>query len=310
MTVDARACEACGARLLTGLAPWHFRCGGCGLEVSRLLPAIGDSATAGRIDERAREVALAGIRGRNFDALVGWIRDALPARPSGSGEPRLLDVGCAHGWFAEKARAAGFDALGIEPDAAIASRAAARGVRVRRGYFPDALEPGETFDAIVFNDVLEHVPNVVDALRACRARLAPGGLVVVNAPDRRGPFYRLAGWLARLGATGPFERLWQKDMPSPHLYYFDEASMSRAAVAAGLSLRAARRLPALAAKGLYARIRFDRSVALPKALVLYAGSLALLPLLRLLPSDIGVWFLVPGRSSNQMQETVDRQATG
>jgi SAM-dependent methyltransferase len=303
-------CEACDAPLRAGLAPWHRRCPSCGLESSTLTPAIGEGGAAARIDEDARETALQPIRDHNFDLLLRWLLGVLPAAAGAAPPRRLLDVGCAHGWFAAKAAAAGFDVLGIEPDAAIAARAEARGVRVRAGYFPDALEAGESFDAIVFNDVLEHVPGVVDAMRACRDRLGDGGLLVVNAPDRRGPFYRMAALLWRAGVRGPFERMWQKDMPSPHLYYFDDASMAQAAAAAGLRVRATRRLPALALRGLYARIRFDRSLSAPAALLLYAGSLALLPVLRLLPSDISVWFLEPGRSNSHTPSTVDRQATG
>lgn len=284
------ACEACGASLRHGLAPWHRACPGCGLESSTLVPAIGSDALAGKLDEAQRERALQPIRDRNFERLLGWLQDALRIGERGGARPRLLDVGCAHGWFAAKASAE-FDALGIEPDPAIAQLAIERGVQVRVGYFPDALAPGETFDVIVFNDVLEHIPRVVEAMRACRARLAEGGLLVVNAPDRRGVFYRLSKLLWRLGQRGPFERMWQMGMPSPHLYYFDDASMAQAAGVAGLQVRNTRRLPAIAVKGLYSRIRFDRSVPAARARVLYLGSLALVPLLRILPSDISVWFL-------------------
>lgn len=303
-------CEACGAPLRAGLAPWHRACTGCGLESSSLAPAIGDIGTATRIDEGAREQALHAIRDRNFDELVEWIRGALVADATSARKPRLLDVGSAHGWFVAKASSAGFDALGIEPDEAIAHGAAARGIDVRTGYFPDALAPGEIFDVIVFNDVLEHIPRVVDAMRACRDRLASGGLLVVNAPDRRGTFYRLAALLCRMGMRGPFDRMWQEGMPSPHLYYFDDHSMARAAAAAGLRPRATRRLRSLAVKGLYARIRFDRSVSAPRALVLYLGALALVPVLRLLPSDISVWFLEADRNTSQVQSTLDRHAAG
>lgn len=303
-------CEACGAPLRAGLAPWHRACTGCGLESSSLAPAIGDFGTAKRIDEAAREHALHAIRDRNFDVLLDWIRERRIARGADGDEARLLDVGCAHGWFAAKAAAAGFDALGIEPDAAIARQAAARGVAVRTGYFPAVLAPGEAFDVIVFNDVLEHIPHVVDAMRACRERLAAGGLLVVNAPDRRGTFYRLAALLRRLGVHGPFGRMWQEGMPSPHLYYFDDRSMARAAAAAGLRPIATRRLRSLAVKGLYARIRFDRTLSAPRALVLYFGALLLVPVLRVLPSDISVWFLEADRNTSHAPSTVDRHAAG
>jgi SAM-dependent methyltransferase len=204
----------------------------------------------------------------------------------------LLDVGCAHGWFVAKA-GRDFEAVGIEPDPFVAERTRRRGIPVRAGFFPQAVAPGETFDVIVFNDVLEHIPGTRTVLDQCRAHLARDGLVVVNAPNRRGTFYRASRWLHRLGWRGPFARMWQAGLPSPHLYYFDDASMARIAAAAGFRVERARRLPSVAARGLYSRIRAVRDVSLAQALVVAAGTLLVLPLLRVLPPDIGVWFLVP-----------------
>lgn len=90
-----------------------------------------------------------------------------------------------------------------------------RGLPVRPGYFPDALTPDESFDAIVFNDVIEHIPDIASALDACNARLSENGLLVLNLPNSRGFFYRLSKIFARLGWRNPFNRLWQKDLPSP-----------------------------------------------------------------------------------------------
>ena len=284
-------CDACGSALRTGLAPWHRICRGCGLESSTLRPEIGQEDAARLIDEEEREKALAPIRHRNFDTLLEWLDAMFASRgDSVASAPKLLDVGCAHGWFSVKA-ARSFRTLGIEPDRNIAALAIRNGANVRSGYFPQALEQGERFDAIVFNDVLEHIPDVVAVLRHCRERLTQGGVVVVNAPDRRGLFYRLSKLLAILGQAAPFERMWQLGMPSPHLYYFDRASVVRAANAAGLILRSEHRLQAITLKGLHSRIRFDRRVSAVRAMILYAGTLALWPLIRAFPSDIQVWFL-------------------
>ncbi len=280
-------CDACNGALTAGLEAWHFVCGACGLEHSTLQPQINEIES---IDEAEREKALKPIRVHNFGVLLDWLRGRT-ARPAQAGaKPRLLDVGCAHGWFLEQA-AAHYDVLGLEPDAAIAKRALARHLPVRNGYFPQALQAQEQFDVIVFNDVLEHIPGVTNILKECAARLPADGVVVVNAPDSRGFFYRLSRVFTRVGRKASFERMWQVGMPSPHLYYFNTKSMHRIAAASGFKVVAERALPSIVAKGLYDRINYAGHVSKLRSAVMTAGILALLPFMKLLPSDITVWVL-------------------
>ncbi|MDB5882119.1 MAG: methyltransferase domain protein [Ramlibacter sp.] len=269
------------------LENWHFACAACGLERSTLSPRINELDS---IDERAREAALRPIRDHNFQVLVQWLNGRLRSRVGGAAKPKLLDVGCAHGWFLKTA-AVDYDVLGLEPDARIAEAAQGRNLPVRKGYFPAALDAAEQFDVIVFNDVLEHIPEVKNVLRACAARLRRDGVVVVNAPDRRGLFYRLSKLLAKAGQPGAFHRMWQVDLPSPHLYYFDTASMNRIAEASGFRVVAERPLTSIVAKGLYSRVHYAGTPSRFRSAVTAAGILALIPLLKLFPSDITVWAL-------------------
>ena len=292
MAAASSQCELCSTALQPGLAPWHWRCPGCGLETTTLEPGIDREVMGDELDEDKREQALRPIRNRNFAALLLWILDQVKGKMSDGKRLRLLDVGCAHGWFIEKA-AASFDVLGLEPDPFIAERTRQRAIPVRLGYFPQAIDASEIFDIIVFNDVLEHIPQARNVLLDCIAHLTPDGLIVVNAPDRRGIFYRLSKVFHRLGWPGPFNRMWQTGLPSPHLYYFDTASMTRLAEAAGLRVHSTRRLPSLTVKGLYSRIRAVKDLSVLQSRAVSLGSLMLIPVLRLLPSDISVWFLLP-----------------
>jgi 2-polyprenyl-3-methyl-5-hydroxy-6-metoxy-1,4-benzoquinol methylase len=275
-------CIVCGALLRNGLQPWHRVCGTCGYEAATLEPTINDTDVHARVNERDREMALQQLRRDNFGEIVVAI-DAR-VRP---GAARLLDVGCAHGWFLEQARAR-FDVLGIEPDLAIGAAAAARGLPVRAGYFPDALVDDERFDTIVFNDVLEHIPGIEAALDACRQRLEADGLLVVNLPSSSGVFYRLARLLARLGWNGPFARMWQKGLPSPHVHYFHKANLTQLVGRHGFELLHAFDLPSLHSTGLLQRLRFTGDT--PRAILYsqYALLRCMIPMLRLMPSDIMV----------------------
>ncbi|MDE2407760.1 MAG: methyltransferase domain-containing protein [Xanthomonadaceae bacterium] len=281
------ACPACGEALQTGLREWHRVCAGCGYEGSTLAPHILEQADGGDLDEAARAQGLAQLRNANFQRLLDWMCRSLPLP---GGRPRLLDVGCAHGWFIERA-AAQFETVGIEPDSAVANATRARGLAVRGGFFPDALNADERFDVIVFNDVLEHIPDVNAVLAACWQHLQPGGWVIVNAPSRRGFLYRLSKVLARLGRGGAFERMWQLGFPSPHVHYFDTANLRLLAHKAGFSVDGRTRLASMTVHGLYARIRYSREVPAFKALVLTLALGAMAPLLAVLPADIEVWSL-------------------
>ena len=112
------------------------------------------------------------------------ILDAMP--PAG----RLLDVGCGHGLFAN-ALALGSPArqvLGVDPSAAkiaIASVSAngLANVRYEQGLVQGIDASG--FDGISILDVLYLLPveEKLAVLRACRERIAPGGVLVMKTND-------------------------------------------------------------------------------------------------------------------------------
>jgi 2-polyprenyl-3-methyl-5-hydroxy-6-metoxy-1,4-benzoquinol methylase len=100
---------------------------------------------------------------------------------------RVLEVGCASGYFGAALRALGYEVWGVEADPAAAAIAAHRLDRVWHGGVEAllaALDPVETgFDFMVFGDVLEHLVDPAAVLRACVAHLAPGGRIVASVPN-------------------------------------------------------------------------------------------------------------------------------
>lgn len=272
-------CIVCGNTKVAGLAGWHARCPVCNYESGALSGAINDHSAVA-LDETDREAGLKALRLENFRTIVAYARRHMTAA-----RPRLLDVGSAHGWFLESAREQ-FDVLGVEPDAVVGGRAAARGLPVRAGYFPDVLSDGERFDVIVFNDVIEHIPDIRSALSACCERLNGGGILILNLPSSRGFFYRLSKLFARLGMRGPFERLWQKGLPSPHVHYFNPRNLQQLVVGEGFALAEAAELPSLRAKGLLARLRCVGDVPALSLYFQYIVIMCAIPVLRIFPSDI------------------------
>lgn len=243
------SCSVCGNEMRTRLEPWCRQCPACGTWASTLAVGINSEAHLG-LDEELRETGLAELRHHNFTVVV----DRLLAHGLVSGS-RVLDVGSAHGWFLAAARDRGLEAEGIEPDEAVAARS---GGLVRVGFFPDALEAEERFDAITYNDVLEHLPDVDTAVAASIHHLAPGGLLSVNIPNSRGLFYRLAIVCHRLGMRSAFRRLWQVGLPSPHLWFFDSAGLTRLCERHGVELVASLPLDSVSRSGLWQRAHADR----------------------------------------------------
>jgi len=147
--------------------------------------------------------------------------------------PALLDVGAATGAFVAVARRRGFAAEGLEPNPEMARRARALGLPLRRGGWREAA--GE-WDVITLHDVIEHLPDAPACLRHLRARLRPGGLLVVETPE----------WRPERGAG------WRHLRPREHVCLYSERALRRAVRAAGLQPAALRR-PVPDKLALYAR---------------------------------------------------------
>lgn len=98
----------------------------------------------------------------------------------------VLDVGCAGGNFGKNLKAKReCEVWGIEPGAPAADMARNFLDNVLTGTFLEVLpQLGEKrFDAICFNDVLEHMPNPEDALTALKPYLTEHGRVIASIPN-------------------------------------------------------------------------------------------------------------------------------
>jgi len=133
---------------------------------------------------------------------------------------RVLDVGCDWGAFGAVLVERGSEVWGIEMDPGPASEAATRLHQVIVGRFPDDVPQGETFDCIVFNDVLEHMVEPASALIATRGFLAVGGCVVASIPN-----VRHLSVLAQLLIRGRWDYTDWGILASTHLRFFTKSTM-------------------------------------------------------------------------------------
>lgn len=98
----------------------------------------------------------------------------------------VLDVGCGGGAFGAllKRVRKSVTVCGIEPNLDRARLAQSRLDEVICGYFPDDL-PRRRFDVVIFNDVLEHLPDPWSTLRSARDYLDSNGTVIASIPNVR-----------------------------------------------------------------------------------------------------------------------------
>jgi ubiquinone/menaquinone biosynthesis C-methylase UbiE len=106
-----------------------------------------------------------------------------------AGKGRFLEVGCGHGFMLGHIAASGHFARCLGADISLPSLSEAR---ARVGDTSLAQADGEflpfrseAFDAVCLTEVIEHVPDQVAVLREARRMLAPGGVLVVTAPNER-----------------------------------------------------------------------------------------------------------------------------
>lgn len=73
----------------------------------------------------------------------------------------------------------------------MASRLRASNIDFVKGFFPDAVPAGVKYDAITFNDVFEHLPNLSVIVTAVRHHLNENGILIINLPVSDGFFSKL-----------------------------------------------------------------------------------------------------------------------
>ncbi|WP_207388086.1 class I SAM-dependent methyltransferase [Hylemonella gracilis] len=107
---------------------------------------------------------------------------------------RVLDIGSGSCLSLLELRQLGVEPFGVEADPNVAVIAQRYGLNVHIGSIHDDPFPGQVFDLITLNQVIEHVPDPAALLRVVRDRLAPGGRIVLSFPN-------VSSWQRRLSGT-------------------------------------------------------------------------------------------------------------
>ena len=200
-----RACPLCGSSRSMPALDEIRRCRDCGMSyVANLNLANGTRETEDYflheylpLHQQNWQPSLAERRA-HLEMIRGF--SELPTRP------RLLDVGCALGLMLQEAKAANWDAIGVEPSEFAARYAAEHAVcPVFAGTLEQAGFESGSFDVVTLMDVIEHVPEPQHLLIEIHRILRPGGVVFLITPNFGSFFVHLYGRKAY--GVGPSEHI-------------------------------------------------------------------------------------------------------
>ncbi|MEK7718733.1 MAG: class I SAM-dependent methyltransferase [Bacteroidota bacterium] len=181
-------CDICG----TSACHWadirgyiHYRCGGCGHLFVAPKP---DQATLDEFYSKGEYYQQAESQKKRLMAealsrvcLLGRIADGFGL------ERRLLDIGCASGFFLSAAKQAGWASAGTDRSEATGDNARYNfGVPVFIGIFEEIEVPGAPFSVVTCWEVIEHSTNPRDFFAAIARNVQSGGLLALSTPLANG----------------------------------------------------------------------------------------------------------------------------
>lgn len=127
---------------------------------------------------------------------------------------KLLDIGCAAGFFLKTAESRGWDTYGIDllPDYIDFAKQELHLKNVYCDILENIKFPQDSFDVVTLWDLIEHLRRPLDTLREVNRILRPGGKLVIWTPNVKNAVFQKAAWY---GYTIPL-----------HFYFFSSSSLS------------------------------------------------------------------------------------
>jgi SAM-dependent methyltransferase len=136
---------------------------------------------------------------------------------------KLLDIGCAMGFFVEMAQSEGFDAYGLDPSQyAVNEAKKILGNRIKEASLETADYAQKSFDVITMFDVFEHLGDPIGDLNKICGWLKDDGIIMIVTGNRQSVVAKI------------MKRRWTFYIPPQHLYFFDRKTMKIALKKTGL----------------------------------------------------------------------------
>ncbi len=227
-------CNLCGGGTLIPFCPENERglveCQNCGLvfvsprpEAHELYALYGetyfqnsDSGTVGYTNYVRDETNIRKTFRRRLNRLEKFI----------TRKGKLLDVGCAAGFFLAEAQASGWQVEGLDVSTFAVNYTRDRfGFPAVQGSFTDLDFERGGYDLITLWDVIEHVPDPQAYIRRAAELLKAGGTIALATPDVDSTPAHITG-----------KRWVGYKLSEEHLYYFSPKTLGRMLTEAGFEV--------------------------------------------------------------------------
>tara|TARA_B100000886_G_scaffold192335_1_gene132445 strand:+ start:810 stop:1637 length:828 start_codon:yes stop_codon:yes gene_type:complete len=192
---------------------YSHKCEKCGFHFSTLSSGYGQDVKG-----------LEHIRKQNFRKILTIILNLKK-------KPKILEIGSGDGYFVEECIDLDISIFGSEASLDSFKKLKKKFQNKAEIYnlsLPESIikKTKTRFDFIVFNDVFEHLTNLHKVINASLLALKKDGIIIINSPTSDGIIFKVSLFLMNLGFTKFYDRLWQKNMSSPHLSYFNKKNLN------------------------------------------------------------------------------------
>lgn len=171
----------------------YWRCSNCTLMFARGRTNANFRESIDDFEPAYRQYLDAGpIDASNLDDLIAWIESRISLQNPAI---RLLDVGAGSGKLVRRLRQIRPCVVsGLEPSTALFKAYGLADLGIEPIALPElASRRRAAYDVVTVLDVVEHVPEAAEFVRALASVTRPGGLVFLSTPDAGGLLARLLG---------------------------------------------------------------------------------------------------------------------
>lgn len=141
-----------------------------------------------------------------------FLRELRKYKPKG----KLLDVGCALGFFVELTLKHGYDSYGFDPSsyAAAEAKKLVEPSRIKQGTIGSVSYPKKYFDVITLFDVFEHLGDPLKDMQKLSKFLKDDGVFVIATGNTNSVMAKV------------LKRRWTFYIPPQHLFFFNKHTMT------------------------------------------------------------------------------------
>lgn len=207
------SCIICGSQYVE-IKTSVFKCTNCSFYKSDFKPGFGRGIEG-----------LSELRKKNFLKIIEKIKSIKQ-----NDDLKILEFGSGGGFFIEVCKEMKIDITGSEADKNQCSVLKDKFDSVIELSLPLKSEDNDLFgkfDFIIFNDVFEHLENLDLVSKQLEKFLKKDGYLIMNIPSSDGFIFKTSELLNKFGLENFYNRLWQKNLPSPHLSYFNKSNLEK-----------------------------------------------------------------------------------